>query len=154
MKASGHRKLSTLNIQFTLFFAVFVMAIFGVIVFTSFQQINTVTDLVCSTLGLPVAKRAAALIDGDAFEQLSHTLDPKDPYYETSRQKLLALREETQSLYLYTMASFSDKVHRFIIDGSGNPGDPEFSPLGAEEDITGYDRSYFQTWETEMSQFG
>ncbi|MDR3337421.1 MAG: response regulator [Treponema sp.] len=143
-----------MNIQFTLFFVVFIMAVLGVLIITSLQQINTVTDLVCSTLGLPIAKRVAALIDGDAFEQLSGTLDPEDPYYETTRLKLLALKEETQCLYLYTMTRNTDGVHRFIIDGSCAPDDPVFSPLGAEEDVSEYDKSYFLTWEREMPQFG
>jgi signal transduction histidine kinase/CheY-like chemotaxis protein len=153
-KMERRKRSSALNIQFTLFFAVFVMAVFGVIVFTSFQQINTVTDLVCSTLGMPIAKRAAALIDGDAFEQLAKTLDPQDPYYESARLKLLALREETQCLYLYTMAPYTDTVHRFIIDGSGNPGDSEFSFLGEEENIDLYDKKYLVAWETQSPQFG
>ncbi|MDR0585167.1 MAG: response regulator, partial [Treponema sp.] len=154
MKTSTQNKAAALKIHFTVFFALFIVAVFGVLISTSIQQINTVTNMVCATLGVPIARRAAALIDGDAFQMLSETLDPEDPFYETTRLKLLALWEETQCRYLYTMAPYKGNIHRFIIDGSGSPGDQSFSPLGAEEDISGYDKAYLRTWETKSPQYG
>ncbi|MDR3353907.1 MAG: response regulator [Synergistaceae bacterium] len=152
----GVEKANRLKLYFVLFFALFVTAIFAVVVFTSFQQVNKVTDILCDTLGIPIAKRAAALVDGDAFERLRQTMDENDPFYEAARLKLLALKDETQCKYLYTMGRDdpSSSIHRFIIDGSDEPGGPDFSPLGAEEDVSGYEDSYFRTWETKTPQYG
>ncbi|MDR1580808.1 MAG: hypothetical protein LBS35_10670, partial [Synergistaceae bacterium] len=80
-----------MKVQFFLFFTLFVTSIFTVVVYTSFQQVNKVTDILCNTLGIPIAKRAAALVDGDSFERLSQTLDENDPFYEAARLKLRAL---------------------------------------------------------------
>ncbi|MDR3321227.1 MAG: hypothetical protein LBS93_02175, partial [Synergistaceae bacterium] len=142
-----------LKASIALFFALFVFAIFSVIIYTSVQQINDAASVIASRLGYPIVKRAAAFVDGDAFENLARTLDENDPFYDEIRLKLLALKEETQVLYLYTMAPYTETVHRFIIDG-GRPGDDGFSPLGAKEDITDYTSAYVRTYETKSMQSG
>jgi signal transduction histidine kinase/CheY-like chemotaxis protein len=150
-------KHNLIIIRFTLFFVFFIAVIFTVIIVTTIQQITSITRTVGVHLGLPIANRATKMIDGDAFERLARTLDGDDPFYETTRQKLFELREETQCLYLYTMARYEENgkdIHRFIIDGSGLPGDEFFSPLGAEEDISDYDIKFLQTYETKAPQSG
>ena len=136
----------------------FVLAIFAVLAFTTIQQLNEMANVVCVSLGLPAVKRAAALVDGDSFQKLCQTLDENDPFYEATRRKLLALKEEIQCKYLYTMdrgtGDASSKIHRFIIDGSVPPDDPDFSPLGTEEDVSGYEKNYMWTWETQAPQYG
>ncbi|GHV46812.1 hypothetical protein AGMMS49546_35500 [Spirochaetia bacterium] len=72
------------------FFIVFILAICGISIFTSVQQVNEVSETVSLTIGIPIAKRAAALVDGDSFERISRTLDGEDPFYESTRLKLLA----------------------------------------------------------------
>jgi signal transduction histidine kinase/DNA-binding response OmpR family regulator len=121
--------------------------------FTSVQQLNDATTLTASRLGIPIVKRAAALIDGDAFEKLVQTLDSKDPSYEKMRLKLMALQEETQALYLYTMAPHNGNIHIFVVDGS-HPGTNVFSPLGTKEDISDYTEAYLRTYETGAIQSG
>ncbi|MDR2053118.1 MAG: response regulator [Treponema sp.] len=149
------KKTDRLKLQFALFFIFFLVAIFTVVISTSFQQVNKVTDILCNTLAIPIVQRAASLVDGDAFQRLSRTLDEADPFYEAARLKLLALKEETRCKYLYTMSRDdpSSLTHRFIIDGSVNPGESDFSPLGAEEDVSDYGDSYLRTWETGMPHF-
>ncbi|MDR1545201.1 MAG: response regulator [Deltaproteobacteria bacterium] len=146
------RKIS-LTVQFTLFFILYVFGIFAIIIITSIQQFNDAASTTASRLGYPIVKRAAAFIDGDSFERLSKSLDPSDPFYDETRLKLLALKEETQCLYLYTMIPYTDTIHKFIIDG-GNIDDEGFSPLGAEEDITDYTPAYKLTYETKLPQSG
>ncbi|GHV72126.1 hypothetical protein AGMMS49928_27880 [Spirochaetia bacterium] len=150
-------KKLTLKIQLTLFFIVFILAIFGVVVVTSFRQMNEITAIICENMGLPIARRAAALVPGDAFEKLCQTLDTEDPFYEDVRLKLLALKEETNCKYLYTLDRVTDsggELYRFIIDGSAPPDDPLFSPLGAEENPGDYEKAFKLTWETGESQYG
>ncbi|GHV90992.1 hypothetical protein AGMMS50268_14950 [Spirochaetia bacterium] len=154
MRTREQKDWFVLKIHFFLFFIVFILAIFGTSIFISVQQVQEVAETVSLTLGIPIAKRAAALVDGDSFERLSRTLDSDDPFYESTRIKLLALKEETQCRYLYTMSRDSNGVHHFIIDGSAPPGEPGFSPLGVEENISGYDIFYLRTWETGLPQFG
>jgi signal transduction histidine kinase/CheY-like chemotaxis protein len=143
----------SLKVRFSLFFLIFVLAVFSVVIFSSIQQYNDAAAITAERLGYPIVKRAAVFIGGDAFERLCKTLDPLDPFYEEIRLKLLALKEETQCLYLYTMARYEDGTHRFIIDG-GTPGDKGFSPLGAEEDVSDYTSAYLLTYETKKPQAG
>ncbi|MDR3256024.1 MAG: hypothetical protein LBT31_10710 [Synergistaceae bacterium] len=153
LKKGGLGNERSLKVSFTLFFALFVFAIFSVIIYTSLQQIDDAASVIASRLGYPIVKRAAAFIDGDAFENLTRTLDANDPFYDEIRLKLLALKEETQVLYLYTMAPYTKTVHRFIIDG-GRPGEEGFSAIGADEDITDYTLAYMRTFETKTMQSG
>jgi signal transduction histidine kinase/CheY-like chemotaxis protein len=155
MEKPPDRKLSySLKLRFALFFSLFVIAIFSVVIITSFQQILNVTTIICARQGLPINERVAKFVDGDAFERLAGTLDKNDPFYENSRLRMLSLRREYNILYLYTMASYEGDVYRFIIDGSGEPGDKTFSDLGAKEDVSNYDRAFFETVRTGESQFG
>ncbi|MDR3167489.1 MAG: hypothetical protein LBT93_06050 [Treponema sp.] len=149
------QRLSAIKFRITLFVLFFLIAIFGVFVLTSVLQISTVTRFVCSRIGLPMVERVVQLIDGDAFEALSRSLDPQDPYYEEIRKKILELKQTINCRYLYTMAPVSTSVYRYIIDGSTTPDDTEnFSPLGTEEDISAYDNAFFVTIRTKEVQLG
>jgi hypothetical protein len=100
-----------------------------------------------------VVEEAAALIDGDAFEALSRSLDPQDPWYEETRLALLAIKEKSNCIYLYTMAPAVGPVFRYIIDGSAPPENEDaFSPLGTAEDISSYLKPVLRTLETKKYQ--
>jgi signal transduction histidine kinase/CheY-like chemotaxis protein len=153
-REKSKKKTSSLLIQFNLLCTFFVLAIFSIVIVTSFQQIIGVTSIVCARVGLPVTEKTASLINGDKFEELSRTLDDKDPYYEEIRLKMLELRNNVDCRYLYTMAQIEGTRYRYIIDGSGNPGEKTFSPLGMEEDVVNYDSAFFRTMTEGVSQFG
>jgi methyl-accepting chemotaxis protein len=155
-EVEGRRQqITSIKFRITLFVLFFFIAIFGVFVITSVLQISTVTRFVCSRIGLPVVEQVITLIDGDAFEALSQSLDPRDPYYEATRKKMLELKQTINCRYLYTMAPVNASVYRYIIDGSTTPDDAEnFSPLGVEEDVSAYDNAFFVTLRTKEVQLG
>jgi methyl-accepting chemotaxis protein len=134
------RTITNLKFRITLFFLFFFIAIFAVFIITSVLEVNTVVHFVGSRLAVPAVEQAARMIDGDAFEALSASLDKNDPYYETTRLELLELKERIGCVYLFTMAPVTElngSIYRYIIDGSAPPDDREkFSPLGSEEDIS------------------
>jgi hypothetical protein len=139
----------SLKFQFTLFFALFVIAVYSMVIITSLQQLVGITETIGYELGGPIVEETAALIDGDAFEALSRSLDPQDPWYEEARLAMLSIKEKTNCIYLYTMAPAEGAVFRYIIDGSAPPDDTEaFSPLGTEEDISSYLKPVLRTLET------
>jgi methyl-accepting chemotaxis protein len=149
------QRIASLKFRITLFVLFFFFAIFGVFIITSVLQISTVTRFVCARIGLPLVNQVRNLIDGDAFEALSQSLDPLDPYYEETRLDMLAIKQTINCRYLYTMAPVSNSVYRYIIDGSTTPDDMEnFSPLGLAEDISAYDEAFFVTARTKEVQFG
>ncbi|MDR1894614.1 MAG: Hpt domain-containing protein [Spirochaetales bacterium] len=151
-KGKGQKGVS-FKLQFNLFFIFFAVALYSVILITALQQFTGITETISARLGIPIAIQAADLIDGDAFERLSQTLDIQDPYYEQTRLELWAKKESSGCLYLYTMAPVSDTVYRYIIDGSAPIEDPnDFSPLGTEEDISNYSQYVKQTMETQTPQ--
>jgi hypothetical protein len=147
--AVKEKKPRSLKFQFTLFFALFVIAVYSIVIITSLQQLVGIAETIGHELGTPIVEEAAALIDGDAFEALSRSLDPRDPWYEETRLALLSIKEKTNCIYLYTMAPAAGPVFRYIIDGSAPPEDTAaFSPLGTEEDISGYLAPVSRTLET------
>jgi sensor histidine kinase regulating citrate/malate metabolism len=141
-------KTRSLKFRFTLFFVLFIVAVFSVVIVTSVQQFVGITEIIADKLGIPIVGDAAAVIDGDAFQALCISLDPGDPRYERTRLAMLAIKEDSECLYLYTMAASEGAVFRYIIDGSAPPDDTEhFSPLGTEEDISGYIKPILQAME-------
>jgi methyl-accepting chemotaxis protein len=104
--------------------------------------------------GVIIAEKAAAVIDGDAFERLAETLDAEDPFYESTRLDLLRIKNDTSSAYLYTMTHVQGSTYRYIIDGSAPPEDTEnFSALGDEEDTAGYDSAFKKCWKEKSTGF-
>ncbi|MDR2258208.1 MAG: hypothetical protein LBE14_03550 [Treponema sp.] len=147
------KKARSLKFQFTLFFALFVIAVYSVVISTSLQQLVGITETIGYELGGPIVEETAAIIDGDAFEALSRSLDPRDPYYEKTRLAMLSIKENTNCIYLYTMAPVKGAVFRYIIDGSAPPENEEaFSPLGTEEDISSYLKPVLQTMGNKTQQ--
>ncbi|MDR2766843.1 MAG: hypothetical protein LBB82_00790 [Treponema sp.] len=152
-KAVKEKRPRSLKFQFTLFFVLFVIAVYSIVIITSLQQLVGITETIGYELGSPIVEETAALIDGDAFEALSLSLDPQDPWYEETRLAMLDVKEKTNCIYLYTMAPAGGPVFRYIIDGSAPPDDEEaFSPLGAEEDISSYLKPVLRTLETKTFQ--
>jgi methyl-accepting chemotaxis protein len=149
------QKRSSLRFRLTLFFIFFFVSIFAVFILTSVLQVNAVTRYVCSQLGLPTIDRVLAAINVDSFEALSKSLDPDDPYYETTRKQLLEIKENSGCLYLYTMVQEEGTVFRYIIDGSTTPDDlRNFSPLGSTEDLAEWDEAVLTTIRTKTTQLG
>lgn len=140
----GERSLSSLKFRVTLFFFFFFIAIFGIFIITSVMEVNTVITFIGSRIAVPSVQTAAGLIDGDAFERLSKSLDKNDPYYESARLKLLDLKQRNGCAFLFTMAKKTESIYSYIIDGSAPPEDMEhFSALGAEENIGEWDAAVF-----------
>jgi uncharacterized membrane protein SpoIIM required for sporulation len=138
----------SLKFRFTLFFVLFIIAVYSIVILTSLQQLVGITETIGYELGGPVIEKTTALIDGDSFEALAQSLDPLDPFYEETRLAMLAVKEESNCIYLYTMAPAAGEIFRYILDGSAPPDDEEsFSPLGMEEDISSYLKPVLQTME-------
>jgi methyl-accepting chemotaxis protein len=149
------RNITSLKFRITLFFLFFFIAIFTVFVVTSVVEVNTVVRFVGSRLAAATVERVSRLIDGDAFESLSKSLDRNDPYYEKTRLQMLDIKEQSGCVYLYTMTPKTKTVYRYIIDGSAPPEDSEnFSPLGAEEDISLWESAFMEAVETGTIKLG
>jgi hypothetical protein len=143
------KKSRSLKSSFTIFFILFVIAVYSIVITTSLQQLVGITETIGYELGGPILEETAAMIDGDSFEALAASLNPRDPYYETARRAMLNIKEDSGCIYLYTMAPAGETTFRYIIDGSAPPDDKEhFSPLGTEEDISSYLEPVLRTMET------
>jgi methyl-accepting chemotaxis protein len=148
------KKTISLKVQFILFFFIFELVVLTLVTVMTIRETVDATSRMFSHQGIIIAEQAAKLVDGDRFERLCSTLDEEDPFYQTTQKRLLELKNNTSSLYLYTMAPVSGDIYRFIIDGSSTPDDTEnFSPLGTEEDTSEYDSAFQKTWETKQPQY-
>jgi sensor histidine kinase regulating citrate/malate metabolism len=145
---------NTLKFRITFFFVFFLVAVFVVFILTSVLQSNTVTRYVCSQLALPTVRKALAEINPESFERFAESMDPSDGYYIITQQRLHQIKQETNCLYLYTMAPLDGTVFRYIIDGSGPPGSEGFSEPGTEEDLSYWDKAALDTVYTKTGQLG
>jgi methyl-accepting chemotaxis protein len=108
-----------------------------------------------ATQGISIVEKAVSIIDGDAFEALTKTLDVDDPFYEETRVPLLEIKKLAGCLYLYTMAQVDGDIWHYIIDGSGEPDDPDnFSAMGDEEDTSEYDEAFKRVLVSEKTESG
>jgi methyl-accepting chemotaxis protein len=149
------KKRQSLKTRFIVFFTVFLVVLCVATSFETVQNISKIASDIFAAQGRSVVEKAAAFIDGDAFEALVTSLDPDDPFYEETRQKLYALKQSSSCIYLYTMAPMEGNEWYYIIDGSAPPDDLEnFSALGDTDDVSGYDDAFFLTWETGTTQSG
>jgi methyl-accepting chemotaxis protein len=146
---------NSLKFQFITLFSIFILAISAVTALLGTRQLAHAVEDTFANQGIYIVERAASFIDGDAFEALVKSMDGDDPFYEEVRLKLLDLKNSTGCLYLYTMAPHSGNDWYFIIDGSGNPDDEDFSALGDIDDVSGYDTAFqrsLQSGKTEPSE--
>ena len=144
----------SLKSKFILLFSLLIIVLCSVSAFINVQEMERVASDIFSTQGIFLVERAVELIDGDAFEKLAASLDENDPYYRKACGELLSLKDHSSCTYLYTMAPASGSVWRYIIDGSAEPGDEDFSALGDEEDTSGYDSAFTRIQETEKTEVG
>ncbi|MBO6177014.1 MAG: HAMP domain-containing protein [Treponema sp.] len=100
-----------------------------------------------SSLSSAVAGNALSKIDGDAFERFSKNIDEQDPYFESTRQELLRIKEAVDCEYLYTMYRRGSTWY-YVIDGSCDPSDYEnYSEPGSEEDVSSWGKAPFKAYD-------
>jgi methyl-accepting chemotaxis protein len=138
---------NSLKFRFIASFIFIIVALTAVLLLVSLRQLSTTVVNAFSKQGIQIVERAASLIDGDAFEALTISLDANDPFYERTRIQLLQLKEASSSMYLYTIAPKQGNIWHYIIDGSAPPDDEEhFSALGDEEDVSDHDDAFRRAW--------
>ncbi|MDR0314061.1 MAG: methyl-accepting chemotaxis protein [Treponema sp.] len=137
----------SLKARFIILFILFIVILCTVLtIFAVSETISTVSE-VFAQQGIFITEKAASIIDGDAFERLTKSLDEADPYYKKTQLELLAIKNDNRCMYLYTMAPFQGSIYQYIIDGSAPIGDPEdFSALGDQEDAADYDKAFHRCW--------
>ena len=100
-----------------------------------------------SSLSSAVAGNALSKIDGDAFERFSKNIDEQDPYFESTRQELLRIKEAVDCEYLYTMYRRGSTWY-YVIDSSCDPSDYEnYSEPGSEEDVSSWGKAPFKAYD-------
>ncbi len=144
----------TLKFKFIALFVVFVVVICTVSAWLSVSTMERSATEIFIGNGLPVAEKIAKGIDPGAFSRLAASLDPDDPYYETTRLWMLGEKEAINCAYLYTMVRTADGRFLYVIDGSCPPEDTEnFSPLGAEEPASGFGPEFSRVFDTGVMAF-
>ena len=147
--------IKSLKFQFVGLFILFIIISVGASALIGVRELSIAVTESFSLTGVYTAEKAAALIDGNAFEALAKSLDKDDPFYEKTRVQLLQLKEVSGCDYLYTMAPAGGSLWRYIIDGSAPPDDAEnFSALGDEENTAEYDRAFRRAFVSGKTEIG
>jgi len=135
--------IHSLRFQFVVFLSFFIIAMSVVTSVLGIRQMTKAASQTFTEQGISIVEKAVSIIDGDKFEALAKSLDVDDPFYEETRGQLFKIKELSGCVYLYTMAHVVKHTWQYIIDGSGEPDDPDnFSALGDEEDTSGYDDAF------------
>ena len=138
----------TLKFRFITLFTLFIVLLCTI---SAWMSVNTMIRSVTSIFlenGVPLATKVAERIDPEAFVRLSASLDANDPYYQTTQEWMLREKETIHCAFLYTMIRTEDGRYLYLIDGSSTPDDTEnFSPLGAEEDVSSYGPEFLKAFD-------
>ena len=141
--------IRSLKFRFITLFSFFTIALILATSVLGIMQLESAVEETFAAQGIYIVENAASFIDGDSFEALVRSMDINNPFYESTRIRLLELKEASGCLYLYTMAPIGGDLQNdtwyFIIDGSAEPDDEEnFSAMGDEEDVSEYDAAFWQ----------
>ena len=140
--------MSSLKTRFIIIFGFFIVLSVTIMSLVASLNIMSIGTTFANDQGRTIINKASEIIDGDEFAAFIQNPSEDDPYYETTRIRLLDIATSTNCQYLYTMIPVKGTVYRYIIDGSCDPSDEEnFSPLGTEEDIADYGHYPFDTQE-------
>lgn len=91
----------------------------GVVNVIFYSDLYNQTTHLLQQQALAIAKSATMLIDGDAFERISLSLDSNDKYYEESLVLLKRLNKDIGQGMLYTIVNQEQDYYTYIVDGSG-----------------------------------
>jgi methyl-accepting chemotaxis protein len=145
----------SLKFRFAGLLSVFIIAASALTSVLGIRQMTKAVSETFAAQGISIVEKAVSIIDGDAFEALTKSLNVDDPFYEETRVQLLKIKELSGCLYLYTMAHVRGNIWQYIIDGSGEPDDPEnFSEMGDEEDTGEYDGAFRRVLISEETESG
>jgi methyl-accepting chemotaxis protein len=145
------KMIRSLRFKFIFTFTVFIVLL---IASTSLFSLRASIDMASGIFaeeGYVMTQKAADKINGDVFEQIVTSKDMEDPRYAEIQADLLYLKENSGAVYLYSMAPVKNNIYMYVIDGSGTMDSEDFSNLGDEEDVSGYDEAFFRCWETQTS---
>ncbi|MDR3336006.1 MAG: methyl-accepting chemotaxis protein [Treponema sp.] len=142
------KKKASIKIRFMVFFTAFIVILCMITTATNLKETFDAAMKIFSQQGIPIVEQAGRLIDGDRFEALAKNGDENDPYYESTRLALFTLKVNSGCLYLYTMSQVKENLYQYVIDGSAEPWDEDFSAFGDTEDVSDWDEALTQSIET------
>ncbi|MBO4319635.1 MAG: HAMP domain-containing protein [Treponema sp.] len=138
--------MSSLKTRFIIIFGFFIVLSVTIMSLVASLNIMSIGTTFANDQGRTIINKASEVVNGDEFAAFIQNPSEEDPYYETTRKRLLDIATSTNCQYLYTMIPVKGTVYRYIIDGSCDPSDEEnFSPLGTDEDISDYGHFPFDT---------
>jgi methyl-accepting chemotaxis protein len=133
----------SLKFRFAGIFSIFIIAMSGITAILGIRQMSKAVSQTYARQGVFIVEKAVSIIDADSFETLAKSQDQNDSFYEETRVKLRQLKNDSNCLYLYTMAQLNGDIWQFVIDGSAEPDDiKNFSNIGFEENISAYDNAF------------
>ena len=142
------KKIFLLGTKFSLLILVALFVSNTIIGISGFFTFKSNVERLVWEKATSITESAAAIIDGDKFEELVNSGDNNHPYYETTRVILNDLKNKTNSRYLYTMVMHDEENVRYIIDGSDEIDGDDFSPYGSIESLEVYPESIGTIFET------
>ncbi|MGL4738525.1 MAG: methyl-accepting chemotaxis protein [Cellulosilyticaceae bacterium] len=117
MKRFKQKSLS-LKVKMMLMTSLIMIITCGVMSITFWYQMKEHTVSLLTKDALNTAKSASLMIDGDAFEALSYSLEGGSSFYQETKKKLETLNAELGNGMLYVLADHDVENYTYIVDGS------------------------------------
>jgi methyl-accepting chemotaxis protein len=146
--------IHSLRFQFIALFTALLVIVNIITTIMGIQQMTRSVIIKIDSQGVLIVEKDRDLVDGDKFEALARSLNADDPFYIETQQALLNVRKLSSCVNMYTMAQKSGNTWYYVIDGSAEIGSKDFSDLGDEENVSGFDPAFQKSINTGITSAG
>ena len=130
--------LKSYKLKFLLFLILFLGITCSALIVFSIKNTKQTTISIFSERGESLLKNVISQIDMEQYERLCKNLDKDDPYFDELYAIFHNIKETSDCKYLYTMKQVSGNNFAYVIDGTDQADEENYSEIGTIEDISDY----------------
>lgn len=125
----------TYKFKFLFFIVFFMFLTCTSLIIMAVRDTKNTSISIFSERGNTILKQAISQIDIDQYKRISASLDKNDPYFDELYKTFNSIKTNTDCLYLYTMRPISGNNFAYVIDGTDQSDEENYSEIGTIENI-------------------
>lgn len=127
--------LKSYKAKFLLFLSLFMFITCSALIFLAVNDTKNTAINIFSERGNYILNNAISQIDMDQYERLCNNLDEDDPYFDELYSIFNTIKTNNDCKYLYTMRQINGTNFAYVMDGTDQDDEENYSEIGSKEDI-------------------
>lgn len=127
--------LKSYKAKFLLFLTLFMAVTCSALIILAVNDTKNTAINIFSERGHYILNNTISQIDMEQYERLSNSLDEDDPYFDELYEIFNTIKTNNDCKYLYTMRQIKDTNFAYVMDGTDQDDEENYSEIGTEEDI-------------------